>query len=253
MLTPMILSSILSTSDNHKVSYEHYKYGHNKVVVIAHGFFCSKDVALIKKLKDALIDNYDVIAFDFRGHGRSSGLFSWTAKERRDLEAVLDYARSRYDKIGLIGFSLGAAISVDVLASTDKADSFIAVSPPLEFNKINFSFWDLDIENDIFYNLGEGRTGKGVRPGAFWLKKPKPIELVKEIRIPILYIHGDKDWVIGHQHSQKLYDKTQSPKKEIHIIKNGPHAEYLIRKNAKEVLALIRQWFKETLEGREDK
>lgn len=246
MLVQAILSAILLTSDKHKIAYDHYECGHKAAVIIAHGFFTSKESVLLKKLKDALTDTYDVIMFDFRGHGKSSGLFSWTAKEPEDLETVLQYAKTRYTTIGLIGFSLGAAISINLLSKTDAVDSFVAVSAPSDFEKIEYHFWKLDLEEDILYNLGEGGKGKGIRPGPFWLKKQKPIDLVGKITIPILYIHGDRDWVVSDNHSKKLYAKTTA-KKKIAIIKNGTHAEYLLRKNEREVVGSIQDWFKQTL------
>lgn len=241
-------AGILITEDKHKIAYRRYEGGHDKAVIIAHGFFVSKDAFLLKNLKDSLIDDYDVIMFDFRGHGKSSGLFSWTSKEDLDLKAVLDYARKSYKKIGLIGFSLGAAISINVLAKNNSVDSFISISGPSEFEKIEFSIWNLDVENDIFYNLGIGRAGKGVRPGAFWLKKQKPIESVEKIKCPVCYIHGDRDWVVGFVHSERLYEKTKT-KKQITIIKGGFHAEYLLRKESQKIVKLIKQWFKETMAG----
>ncbi|MEK6564003.1 MAG: alpha/beta fold hydrolase [Candidatus Omnitrophota bacterium] len=246
MLTQAILSAILLTSDKQKISYGHYEYGHKSVVIIAHGFFTSKESVLLKKLKDGLSDSYDIIMFDFRGHGRSSGLFSWTTYESHDLKAVIEHAKARYEIIGLIGFSLGAAISINVLPVTQGVDSFVAVSAPSDFDKIEYHFWKLNPEEDIFYNLGEGGKGKGIRPGPFWLKKQKPIEAVDKITVPVLYIHGDKDWVVGCNHSKKLYEKTAA-KKKVAIIKNGTHAEYLMRKNAQEVIGLIKDWFIQTL------
>jgi len=243
-----IFSGSLLTSDKQKISYKHYKRGFGTVIIIAHGFFNSKDAVLLMQLKDALIDCYDVIMFDFRGHGKSSGLFSWGSKEGLDLEEILNYARKQYSKIDLVGFSLGAAISISVLAKKDIVDSFVAISTPTEFEKIDYRFWNLDLKNDIFYNLSKGRVGKGVHPGPFWLKKPKPIDLVDKIKCPILYIHGDKDWVIGYKHSQKLYEKTKS-KKDIKIIKSGLHAEYLFRKNPQEAIKLIKHWFESKIRG----
>lgn len=244
---PLITSDILTTADNHKIAYVHYQSGRKKAVIIAHGFFNSKDSALIRKLKDYLINTYDVIIFDFRGHGKSSGLFSWTTKESLDLKKVLEYAKKKYSKIGLIGFSYGAAIGIQVLAEDRAIASFIAIGAPYDCNKIECHFWDLDIENDIIYNLGEGKVGKGIRPGPFWLKKKKPIDLIDKLSCPVLYIHGEKDWVIRYAHSQKLYEKTKA-KKKITIIKNGSHAEYLLReKTRKETAGLIRDWFKQTL------
>lgn len=242
-----IISENLTTSDGQTIHFDLYKSGHKELVIIAHGFFNSKNAVLLKELGRALEDRYDVLIMDFRGHGESTGLFYWTSKEYLDLQAVVKQAQKDYNKIGVIGFSLGAATSIIAAAEMDEIDTMILISAPSEFGKIEYHFWGLDVENDIFYNLiGGGRVGKGVRPGPFWFKKNKPIDRVEQIKCPIFYIHGESDWLIKPWHSEVLYKKTPT-KKRLAIIKNGPHAEYLIRKNKEETVGLIRDWLNETL------
>lgn len=237
----------VETKDKVKIHVDHYSYGHEKVVIIAHGFFNSKQAVLMKDLGLSLRDDYDVIIMDFRGHGKSQGLFYWTSKEYLDLLAVLDYAHQHYAKIGVIGFSLGAATSLIATPKTHLIDSLISVSGPSDFDKIEYHFWQLDPENDIGYNLfGEGKIGKGVRPGPWWTKKEKPIDAVKNIKIPVCFIHGKADWLIKPWHAEALYKATTS-KKQLSLIDKGPHAEYLIRKNKKETVEIIRKWFEETM------
>jgi len=242
-------TKLVVTKDRQNISYNYYENSHDNLVLIAHGFFNSKDSILLKELAFELSRNYDVLSLDFRGHGHSSGLYYWSAKESQDLLAVLHKTMNEkhYRKVGVIGFSLGATTSL-IAAYKDKAiDSLIVISPVSEFRKIDFHFWKLDFENDILFGLlGKGAKGKGVRPGPFWLQKDKPIDFVKHLRIPILYIHGDSDWLIKPSHSENLFTKTQS-KKHLVLIKKGPHAEYLIRKNKEEIVKLIRDWFNETL------
>ncbi len=248
MNTKNFAEVIVETKDKQKIHLDHYKNGHTKVIIIAPGFTNSKNALLMKELGKALLDEYDVMIMDFRGHGESGGLFFWTSKEDMDLETVLEYAHEEYEKIGVIGFSLGAATGLITASKTDLMDSLISVSAPAEFEKIEYHFWKLDFENDIVYNLGEGKIGKGIRPGPWWLKKEKPIDCVGKIKIPVFYLHGDADWLIKPWHSQELFEKTKS-KKKLAIIKNGPHAEYLIRKNKEETIKLIREWLDETLKS----
>ena len=240
------ISNSLLTIDGQTIHYDLYQHGHKRLIIIAHGFFNSKDALLLKELGNTLSNQYDILIMDFRGHGKSGGLFYWTSKEYMDLEAVLEYARREYEKIGVIGFSLGAATSLVTASKTDLMNSLISISAPADLKKIEYHFWELDFENDIVYNLGDGKIGKGIRPGPWWLKKDKPMDCVGEIKIPVFYIHGKADWLIKPWHSEELYRKTNS-KKRLTIIKNGPHAEYLIRKNKEEIVGLIKEWFKETL------
>lgn len=237
----------VETTDKNKICFDHYDFGHSKVIVIAPGFINSKQAVPMKDLAESLVDEYNVIIMDFRGHGKSSGLFYWTSKEYLDLQSVLQYSHQKYKKIGVIGFSLGAATGIITASKTDLMDSLISVSAPVELNKIEYHCWKLNMENDIFYNLwGEGRFGKGIKPGPWWFSKEKPVDCVGKIKTPILYIHGDADWLIKPWHSEELHKKTNS-KKRLSVIKNGPHAEYLIRKNKDEMIHLIKEWFRETL------
>jgi pimeloyl-ACP methyl ester carboxylesterase len=200
---------------------------------------------LLQDLGQSLIAEYDVVIMDFRGHGKSRGLFHWASKEPMDLESVLRDVHNDYEKICTIGFSFGAGISMIVAATTDLIDNLIYVSGPAEFKKIDFRWWELDVENDIIFNLGEGGKGKGVRPGPFWFPKKQPIKIVGKLTIPIFYIHGEEDWTIKPWHSEKLYEKTTAQKR-LKIIKGGPHAEYLMRKNKDEFVSAIKLWFNDT-------
>lgn len=247
-----ISSGSLSSSDGTIIAYHHYKSGSRNVIVSAHGFYDSKDSELSQKLRKLLADSYDVVLFDFRGHGKSSGLFTWTSNESDDLKTVLKFIQGRYEKIGLIGFSMGGSISINTLAETDMVNSFVCVSAPSDVSKIDYKLWELNPENEIVYSLltKEGRKGKGVRPGPFWLDKKKPIDSVRKIKAPVMFIHGSKDWLIKPWHSQALYDAAPTHKK-LAVIEGGPHAEYLLLRNSDEFIMLVKNWFNETLqEGR---
>jgi len=59
------------TEDGKRIAFFHIKAGFSKVVIIAHGFYTNKDTVLFRGIADAFSKEYDVIAFDFRGHGKS--------------------------------------------------------------------------------------------------------------------------------------------------------------------------------------
>jgi hypothetical protein len=246
----MIDSGKIITSDNIKISYNHYQNGFEKVIIIAHGFNNSKDNQIFKDISNRLAEVFDVFIFDFRGHGKSEGKFFFSSKEDLDLKAIFEYLKPMYSKIGLIGFSFGAAISINSMVYKNPVDSLICVSAPSDVNKIDLDFWQLDWQEDIVYAFSkEGRTGKGIRVGPFWLKKRKPLQSIRKVHIPILFIHGNRDWVIRPWHAKLLFDNCCSHKKKLKIINGGLHAEYLMRTHQHEFIQTIVNWFNDTLAG----
>jgi pimeloyl-ACP methyl ester carboxylesterase len=245
---PAVVNGILTTVDHQEISFQHFKNGFRAVIIIAHGYYNSKQAVILQQLAQALGGEYDIFMFDFRGHGKSSGVFTWTSREGNDLTAVLDFISLQYPKIGLIAFSMGASISINILASDKRVDSLICVSAPSDMAKIDYRFWALDWKGDavyVFFN-SQGKIGKGVRPGPFWLAKQKPIANIAKITIPIMFIHGSRDWVIRPWHSEALYQKAGGIKK-ITSIQNGSHAENLMRDYPEQFVAEVKDWFRDTL------
>ncbi len=238
----------LLTADAHKISAEHFKTGHDVVVLLAHGFYNNKDAYLFQKIAEALSRDFDVISFDFRGHGKSSGLFSFTSLETEDLRAVVAYAKKEaYRSVGVIGFSLGAAVAIIEGSRNTDIRSVISVSSPYDFWKIDYRFWEKEMLEDLKLNLGEKGKGKGLRPGNPFLPKVRPLDAVAKIAPrPILFIHGRQDWLIHPIHSAKLYRKAKQPKKLL-LVDNAGHAEKIYDANPGEFIRTCSEWFSQTL------
>lgn len=247
-MSTVYLSGKLITKDNIKIDYEHFRNGSDSIVIVCHGFFNSKKNRWIKKAVDMVSSSYDVLAFDFRGHGESSGIFSWTAKEYMDLEAVIDYANSQgYKAIGILAFSLGAAISIAVASKKPDITSMILISCPYNFWNIDFHFWEPEMFSDLKESFDCNWEGKGARVDSIFLPKERPIECVSKIKgSSLFFIHGDKDWIIKDYHSRLLYDSAKTEKK-IEIIKDGLHAERLIQQYPDRIRKLTLNWFSQTL------
>ncbi|MBF0387811.1 MAG: alpha/beta fold hydrolase [Candidatus Omnitrophica bacterium] len=238
----------LTTIDKHRIAAVHYERGAGKAVVLAHGFFNNKEVALFDGIAQALAVEYDVFSFDFRGHGKSSGLFSWTSREGADLQAMLAYVKSlHYQSIGLVGFSLGAALSLIEAARDPDIKTVVAVSAPYDFWQIDFNFWKPGMLADLKLNLGVKGRGKGVWPGNPFEPKVAPITIVGKIAPrPVLFVHGSEDWLINVRHSRELFRKAGEPKKLV-IMEGGGHAEKLFDDHPDEFVKTILDWLKETL------
>lgn len=255
LILPLILliqtkaeSSMIRTKDNIQIAFDHVKSGHEKIVIIAHGFYNNKDTVIFREITEKLSEDFDTITFDFRGHGKSTGLFEWTSSEAEDLKAVVEFVKDKgYKKIGVIGFSLGAAITIIESSQNNDIDSIIAVSSPYDFWKINYHFWEPEMLEDLKLNLGEKGKGKCIRPGNPFIEKTKPIKAISNLpSTPVLLVHGEKDWLINKNHSKKLFAKAKEPK-QLHIFKNAGHAEKIFDEYPEEFMNVCTNWFNETL------
>jgi len=233
---------LLTLRDGKRLAYDHHRNGHTHCIVLVHGFFNNKDAYLFAQIAKMFAKDYDVISYDLRGHGKSSGLFTWTAKEPDDLGEVVAFAKSRgYARITAVGFSLGAAISIVEGSRNKDIDAVIAVSPPTKFWDINMHFWEPEMLADLKLNLGPKGKGKGIRPGNIFAKKIAPIDVMDAYATkPLLLVHGERDWLIKSHHSKKL--SAANEKVEAIFVKNGGHAEKMFDDDAEGFEKICGDW-----------
>jgi len=241
---------VLRTEDGQRIALRYYRNNFPCLVIIAPGFYNNKDTVLFEEIAVVLHKSYDIIAFDFRGHGKSTGLFSWTAHEPRDLRTVVAYAKKEgYARVGALGFSLGASTTLIEAARNTDIDSVIAVSGVSDFLKINAHFWEPDMLEDLKVNIGKKGKGKGVRPGNPFLPKVRPLDVVQGISPrPVLFVHGKEDWLIKPEHSQAMFEKAREPK-ALTFIEGAGHAERIFDSFPERFEALCVEWFNKTLLG----
>jgi len=244
-----ITEGTLTTEDNISIAYSHYKNGFESVVIICPGYYNSKENRWMKKAAEILSEKYDVIIFDFRGHGESGGKYTWAALEHRDVDAVIDYTLSYgYKKIGILAFSLGGSAAINAVYERESdVDAMVLISVPTSKKDVDFHFWEPGMLDDLFDNISSGWEGKGARTTSKVKPEITPLESIKKIKgLPLLFITGKNDWVVKPHHSKELFEAANEPKKLL-IIKKSAHAERLIQKKPEEMRQAILGWFGESM------
>jgi len=123
----------------------------------------------------------------------------------------------------------------------------IAVSAPADLGSINYHFWEKDFWEDLKLNFGIKGRGKGIRSGSLALQKIRPRDIVDKISpTPVLFLHGEKDWLVKLSHSQLLFYKSKDPK-ALTIIKDGGHAERMFDAFPGQFMKICLDRFRETL------
>ena len=216
----------IKTKDKTTIALNYYNNHHKEVVIIAPGWCMTKDSNAFTDISEFFAKHFDVITFDFRGHGKSSGFYTFTAVEIMDMDAVVRFARKQhYKKIYLTGFSLGAAISLIYASKSRFIDKVIAVSAPADFSKIENQMWKKEAWAETFKKFELERFAS-IRPYPIPKEKIKPIDVVTRIKAPTLFIAGGKDPTVHFWHTEELYNKALCPKK-YKFYQNGCHAEDL--------------------------
>ena len=235
-----------------KISYEHNRNGFDAdIVIVCPGFFNSKDNQWLQKTAEVFARSYDTIVFDFRGHGESEGKFSWSAYEYKDLVAVYEFVRRKgYRNIAILGYSLGAAAAVNAVSLGLAVKSMILVSGPASFWEINYHFWEPEMFSDLKDNIECNWEGKGARVDSLFIPKPKPVDNIREIKdSAILFVHGDRDWIIKSYHARMLYDAASAAEKEIKLVSGGLHAERMLQQFPQEISEIYLGWLEKTFRG----
>ena len=162
-------------------------------------------------------------------HGYSENRFfcTYTARERKDLLAMIQDSRQRWPDMtffGLHGESLGAATSIAVLEE----------KPPVDFVVADCGFSEIAsvLRNGMQamhlpgFLTGIMSIGAKIRFG-YSYEDMKPIDSLKDNRIPILFIHGGSDSFVLPENSEKMKEATPGYA-ELHLIPNVDHAMSVI-------------------------
>lgn len=151
----------------------------------------------------------DVFAIDLRGRGTSSHAANrFGDTEYRDVLGAYDSLRERFAaegtpfRVGVLGFSMGAAVAILAAANEPGISPIVADSPFADVREI--------VRRDLRrITRLPGRTADvilgiadrlGLSIGSY-----RPIDVVERIAPrPILLIHGEQDYFIPLEHSERL-------------------------------------------------
>lgn len=230
----------LKTKDGVRIAINHHQTGHDEVLIIAHGWFMTKDSTYFTDMAKTFSKDFDVISMDFRGHGRSSGFYTFTSKEPQDMKAVVNYAKHNYKKIYLIGFSLGGALALIHSALDKDVNKVIAVSAPHSFIKIENQMWRKEAWSHSFRKF-EFVRWITVRPSPIIGPKIRPIDIVDKIAIPTLFIAGRHDATVHAWHTLSLYRKAKC-EKYFELFDDCCHAEDLFYQERHRFINLCTKW-----------
>lgn len=161
---------------------------------------------------------YRVAVVDPRGHGDSGGTYGFNLHEHHDVAAVAEELLGRLpiEAITLVGLSYGGAIAISTAARNKlPLASLLLISPVADHSMIIPHMNPLTFYRHIAWRQAFHR------PRFDWRlrrsTKLRALDDVRQVHAPVSMIHVKNDWLVGHRHSQALYDAANEPK-ELHMI-----------------------------------
>lgn len=193
-----------------------------QVLIILHGYPAEK--ANMLSIAASLYPDFSLLLLDLRSFGKSEGIYTTLGiKERSDIRSTVDFLNERgYEKIGVLGFSLGGAIGILSAAEDTRINAVLSYA----------SFADLEtLGNKLYSDL-------------FILKKPminlillwssmvfgesvtdiSPFNAAQKLTIPVFIVHSKVDEQIPFEHAKLLQKALHENKKaEYYFIEDKRH------------------------------
>ena len=157
---------------------------------------------------------YEVIVFDYRGYGRSSG-FPNRSGAVKDGIAAISWSSKRSKDLFVIAQSLGGAIAVPAVSKQAPANLRLLV---------------LDSTFASYRHIAREKLGE------IWLTWPlqwplsftvtdhlAPKSYAASIHQPTIVVHGDRDRIVPEIHGRQLFGLIGSQQKQFWLVKDSGH------------------------------
>ena len=229
----MIKYNYFKLSKSKKIRYLKNNQKNKPYIVFLHGFMSDLDGKKPKAfLKFAIKNKLGFLAFEYSGHGKSSGKFTsgnitkWSKETTLLIKSIV-----KKNNFILIGSSMGAWISLNQFKVFKKQiKSFLGIGSAPEFlENLMWKKFSKKMKREIstkrLINLKHGEyeypiTYQLIKDG----RKNKVLNKPIYENLKVTMIHGEKDKSVPPKYSKKILKIFKKAKKKLVLIKNGDHS-----------------------------
>lgn len=218
----------IESYDGLKLRGRYYEYEVGAPIeLMFHGYEGNSERDLSGGIERCFALGRSALLIDQRAGGRSDGhVTTFGIKERKDCKRWVEYAVERFGKnvrLGITGVSMGAA-TVIMATQEDLPDNVKFVLADCGYSSAKGILMKVIGEMKLPAKIVYPFVKLGARIyGGFDLEETSPIEAVKTCRIPIIFVHGDKDDFVPFEMSKEMYDACPLEKKRLIKIPNAGH------------------------------
>jgi len=204
----------------------------------------SPEIRALQLGRDLVDRGFSVLLFDFRARGESrGGRSSEGDREQLDTFGAIDYLVQRgipVERIGLLGFSLGAGVAILVAAKEPRIPAVVSDSGFLDYlmdlRKLSIGPFRLP---SLFAILVVW-AGRGFFRTNF--SKVRPVQVVDQMHQPIFFIHGLDDPVIPAEETTELLFTSDNREDRVWIVSGAEHVN-VYRRMPKAYVDQVSQFF----------
>ena len=223
----------LKISNTKNIRYLCNYYKNNLYIVFLHGFMSDiegkKPKAFFKYAKK---NKLGFLAFEYTGHGKSSGKFTngniskWSKEAKTIIKKIV-----KKNNFILVGSSMGVWLSLNQFKDFKKQiKGFLGIGSAPEFlENLMWKKFTKKMKNETIkkgiYNLKHGNyeypiTHQLIKDG----RKNKVLNKKIKLKVNVTMVHGSKDEVVPVKYSRKVLRMFTKAKKKLVILKNGDHS-----------------------------
>ena len=208
----------LMTSDGLKIASWYMPVKNPKAVVILIDGYKETDEDKVRMFDHAEYlrkAGYSCILIDLRSFGESEGnKITFGIKEWKEAERAFDYINSlpenKNKKIGFLGISMGAVVSIITKAITAKGDFIIALTPYANFKSLfDFRIRKKGLPSFLFLPI---LRIVALFEFCFNYEYYTAINMIKKVNVPIFIISAKHDNIVNSHDAKYIYDKANHPK-----------------------------------------
>ena len=172
---------------------------------------------------------FNLLYFDFRAAGESKGTISSVGYlETRDFDAAYEFLKHNRahaaESVAVFGISMGASVAIYAAGKYPELQCVLAENTFLSYSKV-VSYWSWKRMKTPYYPL-VAMTLFFVRHKLKADPEPySPLYCVPEVKVPIMFINGDRDDLVPLADAERLFGLCTSEKKQMWVVAGASHGK----------------------------